>query len=80
MHQFLEISNQMEVNGEVSNFGQKIYVVPYYIIFFFKVLAILQEGGFTPVPPTLLVIKVVLLHKERFVESFNSPNFFHEVT
>ena len=27
-----------------------------------KNVSILQEGGLTPVPPTLLVIRVVLLH------------------
>ena len=30
-------------------------------------------GGFTSAPLTLLTIRVVLLHKLRFVQSFNSP-------
>ena len=38
-----------------------------------KKLLVLQEGGSIPVPPTLFVIRVVLLHTERFVESFNNP-------
>ena len=33
---------------------------------------VLKEGGSTPVSPTLLVIRVVLLHTEWFVQSFNS--------
>ena len=38
-----------------------------------KNVPILQEEGSTLAPPTLLVIRVVLLHTERFVKSFNSP-------
>ena len=37
-----------------------------------KNVSILQEGGFTPAPPTPLVIRVVLPHTLRFVQSFNS--------
>ena len=32
-----------------------------------------QEEGFTPAPTTLPVIRVVLLHTEWFVQSFNEP-------
>ena len=38
-----------------------------------KHVTIFQKGGSTHVPPTLLVIRVVLLHKRAFVKSFNSP-------
>ena len=37
-----------------------------------KMYPFFQEGGSTPATPTLLVIRVVLLHIERFVQSFNS--------
>ena len=33
--QFIEISNQMEPTGEVSNVEQKNYIMPYYIKDFF---------------------------------------------
>ena len=33
----------------------------------------LRKRGFTPAPLTLLAIRVVSLHKLRFVQSFNSP-------
>ena len=46
--QFIEISNQMESNGKVLNLEQFFYII--------------QKGGLTPVPLTLLVIRVVLLH------------------
>ena len=38
-----------------------------------KNVPVFQEGGSTPAPPTLPVIRVVLLHTERFVESFSEP-------
>ena len=72
----------MELNGEDSNFEQKIYAIPYYIFKNFNVwsksqgpkknVSIFQEEGFTPATPMPLVIRVVLLHVEHFVQSFNS--------
>ena len=47
----------MKLNGEVWNTEQKN-------------LFIFLWGGSTPGPPTLPVVKIVLLHKYRFVESF----------
>ena len=41
-----------------------------------KNVPILQKGGFIPAPLTLLAIRVVLLHKMRFVKSFNSPTVY----
>ena len=38
-----------------------------------KNVPILQVGGFTLAPPIPPVFRVVLLHKWRFVQSFNSP-------
>ena len=79
MCQFVEISNQMESNGEVSNLEQNfLYNTILYKNILYKVqnvqigtlrakdlrknVSILQEGGLTPVPYTLLVIRVVFLH------------------
>ena len=66
--QFIEISNQMELIREVSNFEKKNYIIGY--------VPVLQEGGSPPAPPTQLVISLVLLHTERFVKSFNSPTVY----
>ena len=53
MCQFIEISNQMELNGKVSNFENKnLFNTLLYEIFVFKV------------PPTPPAIRVVLLHKQ----------------
>ena len=41
-----------------------------------KNVSIFQEGGSTPAPPTPLVIRVVLLHIEHFVQSFNSSTVY----
>ena len=75
--QFIEISNQMEVNGHVL---KKLYNTLLYekkIVqslkrghlppFDWKNVSILQEGGFTHIPPTQPVIRVVLLQSEAFV-------------
>ena len=88
MCQFVEISNQMELNGEVRNFGyyneshfycnSQSFRLRHLAPFDWKFLqvgtlrakdlrknaAVLQEGGSTPDPPTPLVIRVVLLHKQ----------------
>ena len=37
---------------------------------------VFSRGRIHPVPPTLSEIRVVLLHKERFAQSFNSPTVF----
>ena len=34
-------------------------------------------GGATPAPPTPLVVRIVLLHKLRFVQSFFSPTVYY---
>ena len=44
-----------------------------------KSVPILQKGGFTPALLTLLAIRIVLLHKLRFVQSFNSPTVYLDV-
>ena len=41
-----------------------------------KNVTVLQEGGSTPAPPKLLVIRVVLLYIEWFVKYFNSPTVY----
>ena len=38
-----------------------------------KNVSVFQEGGSTPAPPTPPEIRVVLLHTERFLQSFNEP-------
>ena len=100
VYQFIDISNQIEANGHVLNFGKnnlcnslsykkivfEVWDVAIYLhlIENFCKLAhylrakelrknvpILQEGIFTPVPPTPPVIKVVLLHKKAVCEIFS---------
>ena len=56
--QFLEISNQMEPTGEVSNVEPKNL---YNAKDLTKNVFIFLRGGFTPAPWTLLVIRAVLL-------------------
>ena len=72
-----EISNQMELNGEVSiwleisiNWHTKSQGPKK------KVPVLQEEGGSIPAPPTPPVIRVVLLHTERFVESLDSQTVF----